>query len=113
MAWTPTTPFNVPLQVLTTTTTKVNGVYVKQRTEGRRFLASVRSFGGTETEKDGNIVVIDTAVVNCWYAPDIESGDAVRMLSDGSEWEILGTPENINNQSQWLSFKIRRAKGGA
>lgn len=113
MTWKPSTPFNVPCQVLTTTLTKVNGVNVKVRTLGRTFLASVRSFGGTETETDGNIVVLDTAIVNCWYSPDIQSGDAILILTDNSEWEILGTPENINMQNQWLSFKIRRIKGGA
>jgi len=111
--WKPSVPFNVPLQVLTTTTTKINGVIVKQRTAGRVFLASVRSFGGTETERDGTIAVIDTAIVNCWYNPDIASGDGILMLTDDSEWEILGTPENIEMRNQWLSFKIRRIKGGA
>ena len=111
--WKPFTPFNVPLQVLMTTTTKINGVIVKQRTEGRRFLASVRTFGGTETAVDGMTVVEDTATVNCWYNPDITAGSAVRMLTDGSEWEILGTPENVEMRNQWLSFKIRRIKGGA
>ena len=111
--WKPFTPFNVPLQVLTTTTTKINGVMVKQRVEGRRFLASVRTFGGTESTVDGMTVVEDTATVHCWYNPDITAGSAVRMLTDGSEWEILGTPENVEMRNQWLSFKIRRVRGGA
>jgi len=111
--WKPFTPFSVPMQVLTTTTTKVNGVIVKQRVEGRRFLGSVRTFGGSENVVDGMTVVEDTATVNCWYSPDIVSGIAVRMLTDGSEWEILGTPENVEMRNQWLVFKIRRIKGGA
>ena len=57
-------------------------------------------------------MVEDTAIVETWFSPDILAGDAVRM-EDGSEWEILGTPEDISMRHQWNRMKIRRARGGA
>ena len=113
MAWSPSLPFSVPMRILTTTTTKVNGVIVKTRVPGRLFMASARSFGGTEVERDGQIVVEDTMRVDTWYAPDIVPGTAVRMEEDSSVWEVMGTPEDIEMRHQYLTFKVRRARGGA
>lgn len=108
----PSAPFTVPLTLLTTETVRINGVLVKRRSEGRTFPASFRTFGGTEREADGLTVVEDTAVVETWFSPDILAGDAVRT-EDGTEWEILGTPEDISMRHQWIRMKIRRARGGA
>ena len=113
MTFQPSAPFTVPLTVLATSESKVNGVWVKTRTEGRAFLASFRTFGGTEKEQDGRIAVEDTAVVETWYSPDLVAGCRVRTDEDGAAWDVLGTPEDIGQRHQWMRFKVRRAKGGA
>ena len=112
-AFSPSLPFNVAMTLLTTTASKVNGVLVKARAEGRTVYCSFRTFGGTEREQDGLTVVEDTAVVQTWYSPDLKACDALRMESDGSVWEILGTPEDIGMRHQWAQMKVRRARGGA
>lgn len=112
MTFQPSAPFTVPLTVLTTSESKVNGVWVKSRAEGRTLLCSFRTFGGTESEKDGRIAVEDTAVVETWFAPDLTAGIALRM-GDGSEWEVLGTPEDVEMRHQWTRMKVRRLQGGA
>jgi hypothetical protein len=112
MTFQPSAPFTVPLSVMTTTESKVNGVWVKSRTEGRTLLASFRTFGGTESEKDGRIAVEDTAVVETWFAPDLTAGIALRM-GDGSDWEVLGTPEDVGMRHQYSRMKVRRIRGGA
>ena len=112
-AFSPSGPFVVPMTLLTTSTSKVNGVPVKARAEGRTVYCSFRTFGGTEREQDGLTVVEDTAVVETWYSPDLVAGCRVRTDEDGAVWDVLGTPEDIGQRHQWMRFKVRRAKGGA
>lgn len=76
------------------------------------FYCSYRTFGGTEIESNGALVVENTAVIETWYNPDITSNCRV-ATPDGSFFEILGTPENINMRNQFMRFKIREIKGGA
>ena len=112
-SWTPSAPFTVPMRVMETSTARVNGVLTKVRTPGRLFMANARTFGGTEVERDGQVVVEDTVRIETWFAPDIVSGSAIRMEEDGSLWEVMGSPEDILMRHQYLTFKARRAKGGA
>jgi hypothetical protein len=76
------------------------------------FYCSYRTFGGTETVVNGVVVVENTAVIDTWYNPDIKSGCRV-ATPDGSFFEILGKPENINMRNQYMQFKIREIRGGA
>lgn len=108
------TPFNVPMVLLIPSETMVKGV--KKKTypeEGIPFNASFRTFGGTETQKNGVYIVKDTAVLQTWYRPDIKSGCRVAVAGTDEVYEIIGTPENINRRNQWLQFKVERLAGGA
>lgn len=113
MSYKPNTPFNVPLFLLIPTTQTVKGspkkVYPSQ---GIMFFGSFRTFGGTEHTENGLLAVENTAVVETWYRPDIKADCRVRDI-DGTDYEILGTPENIGMRNQFLKFKIRAVKGGA
>lgn len=46
-----------------------------------------------------------------WYRPDITSASMIRV--DGKDYEILGTPENINMANIYLKIKVKAVKGGA
>lgn len=109
----PTQPFNVPALVLTATFTKVNGVPTKTFQDGEQFFCSAKSYGGTEREVNNKYVIEDTLDVETWFRSDITSADHIRLLDDGSEWEILNTPEDIDRRHLYLKFKVRRIKGGA
>ena len=113
MSYKPYVPFNVPLFLLIPNIETVKGspkkVYPSQ---GIMFFGSFRTFGGTERNENGLLVVEDTAVVETWYRLDIKADCRVRD-SDGVEYEILGTPENIGMRNRFLKFKIRAVKGGA
>ncbi len=83
------------------------------------IMANFKTFGGTEKEVNGLLVIEDTAQIVCWYNPDIKSNCRVVIL-DGNEdtanarcYEILGEPENIEMRNQFLKFKVRRVRGGA
>lgn len=72
-----------------------------------------KSYGGTETTINGVLSVEDTAQITCWYRPDIRSGCRLVRLADNAAYEIIGEPENIEQRNQFLTFKVRRVKGGA
>lgn len=112
MDYQPRAPFNVSAQLLKPTLKKVKGVEKKIFVvDDEPFNCSFVTFGGTETTVNGLTVVENTAVVETWYDPRITSDCNIRV--DGLDYEILGTPENINMRCQYMKFKVRAIKGGA
>lgn len=108
----PNTPFNVPVFLLTPTTTTIKGIDKKTFvTSEKPFYCSFKTFGGTEKEVNGLTVVENTAVIETYYDPTIKANCRIKV--DELEYEILGTPENINMQNQYLKFKVRAIEGGA
>ena len=112
----PSEPFNVPMKILVPTETDVTGTTKKTFTDpesSEMFFGSFRTFGGTESERNGVYTLIDTAGINTWYRPDIKANCRIGVLSSGAIYEILGEPENINMENQYLKFRVQRYKGGA
>ena len=102
------------LRLQTPTSDKTLGVNKKTYTDASGvILANMKTYGGTETTKNGVLSVEDTAQIVCWYRPDIRSDCRVVRLADGAVFEIMGEPENIEMRNQFLKFKVRRVKGGA
>lgn len=109
----PNSPFTVPMFLLIPTTTTTKGSTKNTYPEtGVRINCSFRTFGGTEKTVDGVITVENTAVIETWYRPDIKANCELADV-DGLRYEILGTPEDIEQRHQFLRFKIRAIKGGA
>ena len=77
------------------------------------IMANFKTYGGTETTKNGVLSVEDTAQVVCWYRPDIKANCRIVVQTTGEVFEVLGTPENIEQRNMFLKFKVRRIKGGA
>lgn len=108
----PKAPFNVPVFLMIPTTTKIKGVNKKTYVKNENpFFCSFRTFGGTEKVVNDVLVVYDTAVIETWYDPSITAD--CRIEVNGQQYEILGTPENINMRNQYLVFKAQSVKGGA
>lgn len=109
----PAGPFNVPMYVFIPQYVTVKGSKKEiYPTTGELIFCSFRTFGGTERTSNDVLVVEDTAVLETWYRPDIKA-NCILKNADGQEYEILGTPENINMRNQTLRFKVRAIKGGA
>ncbi|MBO5842682.1 MAG: head-tail adaptor protein [Clostridia bacterium] len=103
-----------PMRLQTPTTVTTLGVSKKTWADvSGVVMVNMKSYGGTETTANGVLSIEDTAQIVCWYRPDIRSDCRLLRLSDGSAWEILGEPENIEMRNQFLKFKVRRVKGGA
>lgn len=113
MAYRPSLPFNVPLTLLIPNKVTVKGVMKKYYPEeGEPFFGSFRTFGGTEHQSNSVLTIENTAVIETWYRPDIKADCAVRT-SDGTIYDIIGPPENIEQRNQFLRFKVSAVKGGA
>lgn len=81
--------------------------------KGFMIYGSFKTYGGTEKNVDGIYSIIDTAVIDTWYRPDITSDCQIVVASTNARYEILGEPENINMRSQYMRFKVQRIVGGA
>lgn len=103
-----------PFMRLVASSEKINGVTVKSyEPDGIVRFCNFSTYGGTETEVNGMLVVEDTAQIVSWYEPDITGADRIRILETGNDYEIIGEPENIELRKQEMTFKVRRVKGGA
>lgn len=108
----PNLPFDVPALHLKRHTEKINGVNQERFTEARKpFFCSAKSYGGTEKQVNGITVIEDTWIVDAFYTPAFGKGDKIRFLDDGSEYEILASPENIDRRGQYMRFKVNRIGG--
>lgn len=107
----PDLPYSVFAELLNPQEKAEKGSVKKSYIKIDDIYISFRTFGGTETVKNDILVVENTATVQTWYRPDIKAGS--RLKIGGLEYDILGTPENINMSNQYLQFKVRAVKGGA
>lgn len=104
-----------PLMLLIPMETIKSGVPVKtfpKLTDGILFFGQFKTYGGTERDVNGLYSIEDTAVIECWYRPDIKSNCRIGVPMTGAIYEIIGEPENIELRNQLLKFKVRRVKGG-
>ena len=110
----PSLPYSVPAEILTPIYTDSKGVKKKRYPPtGERINISFKTYGGTESESNGTYTVLDTATVETWYRPDITAECAIKLLDDGSIYEIIGRPEDVNRRHQWSRFRVQATKGGA
>lgn len=112
--YTPNLPYNIPAKILRRSDKpkKTNGVNQYEYTEDDKILfCSAKSYGGTEKGVNGVSVIVDTWFVEMWFTPNVRKGDKIRFLDDGSEYEILATPENINRENIHMKFKVERIGG--
>ena len=112
----PSAPFSVAMKLLVPTTTSAYGVTKKEFTApaaSEQFFGSFRTFGGTEMQQDGVLSVVDTAVVDTWYRPDIKANCQIYLCDTGQTYDIVSDPEDIDFRHQYLQFKVRKVGGKA
>lgn len=112
----PALPFSTPMILLIPTYEKSGGVRTKvlpDLEDGEQIFGTFRTYGGTEMAVDGIYSISDTAEVETWYRPDINSDCIIALADTGAKYQILNEPENIYRRNQFLKFKVKRIKGGA
>lgn len=113
MGYSPPNRFNTPMFFHTPTYTLISGVRKKvYDSPGTLFFGCFRTFGGTDVVENGVYSVKLTGVIDTWYNPNIKS-DCIISLEDNTQYEIVGEPENIDMNGQFLRFKVERLKGKA
>lgn len=102
-----------PLQLQQPTSAVSYGVNKKTyQTVKGVLMANFKTYGGTEKTDNGILSIEETAQVVCRYRPDIKSDTRIVLLQTGAAYEIMGEPENVEMRNMFLSFKVRRVKGG-
>ena len=112
----PAAPFNVAMKILVPTGERVQGALKKTFSapnDSDQFNGSFRSFGGTENIEDGVYTVVDTAVIETWYRPDIKADCQIYVCETGQIYDIVATPEDIQMRHQYLRIKVKKAGGKA
>ena len=110
----PSLPYTTAIELLIPTSTTKKGVLLKSFPEqGIRLNCSFKTYGGTEKNTNDVFSVINTAIIETWYRPDIAADCRIRLLDTGEEFEIIGKPENINRRNQFCKFKVKAVEGGA
>jgi hypothetical protein len=105
-------PFDIPARHIKRSLEKVNGINQEIFTEAKDpFNCSAKSYGGTEKQVNGVTVIEDTWIVDTYYNPEFKKGDKIRFLDDGTEYEILASPENIDRRGQYMRFKVLHIGG--
>lgn len=107
----PDLPYNTAVKLFNPTYETVRGVTKKvYEGEGELIFCKFKTYGGTETEVNGVLTVVDTANVETFYRPDITSASMIRLAN--KDYEVMGVPEDIEQRHQILKFKVRGVRGG-
>lgn len=88
----------------------VGGTKKTYSEEKSDIVCNFKGKGGTEIVHNGVLTIIDTAEVTMRYQPDLKTGDRL-ILDDGSIYEVIGAPENIELRNQFLKLKVQRVGG--
>jgi SPP1 family predicted phage head-tail adaptor len=112
MSYRPSEPYCIPVELFNPTYETVKGVTKKVYPEkGEVIFCSFKTYGGTETTVNDQLVVVDTATIETWYRPDITSSSVIKL--NNKTYEVIGEPENIEMRNQFMKFKVQAVKGGA
>lgn len=111
----PSAPFNVAMKLLVPVTTTEYGAGKKTfpapSDVTEVFFGSFRTFGGTENIKDDVYTIVNTAVVDTWYRPDIKADCQIYLCETGQTYDIISDPEDIGFRHQYLQFKVQKIGG--
>lgn len=114
----PSLPFNVPMKLLKPSKVDSsygvkNNKYPNPNDVGDEFIfyGSFRTFGGTESKSNDVLTIINTAVIDTWYNPDIKSDCQICLLETGEIYDIISPPENIGMMNTYLQFKVQSHGG--
>lgn len=112
----PSAPFNVAMKLLVPVTSTEYGALKKTFSapaKSETIFGSFRTFGGTENIKDGVYTIVNTAVVDTWYRPDITAECQIYLCDNGQTYDIIADPEDIDFRHQYMRLKVRKMGGKA
>lgn len=107
-AFKPSLPYNVPFTLERPVKTSSQGkTIIKGEPVDDDFrYCSFKTYGGTETQKNGVVIIEDTAVVETYWDSEIVHLGFI-ILDDGSKYQIISKPENIERKNHFMKFKVK------
>lgn len=110
----PAAPFRTAMRLLNPSMETIKGVNKQvypDPEQGKTIFGTFRTFGGTETMINNVLTVTATGYIDTWYRSDISSDSRFYIVQTGKTYEVLGKPENINMQNQFLKVRVRLIGG--
>ena len=104
--------FTTPVKLQVATETPARGNIIKTYTDSDEFNCSWKQKGGTEITSNGVLMIEDTAEITCWYNPNIKANSRLINKLNNLAYEVIGTPENVDNMNKFMKFKVRKVTGG-
>lgn len=104
--------FTTPVQLQECKETAARGDIIKDYINSDEFNCSWKSKGGTEVTSNGVLMIEDTAEITCWYNPKIKGNSRLLNKINNTVYEVIGTPENVDNMNQFMMFKVKKIVGG-
>lgn len=93
------------------TTEYVNGRSRQAFVESGNLKGLFKLKGTSEVNANGVIVVNDKTSFITWWKNDLESGDVLTIR--GVEYQIIGTPENVELRGRYAVINLEKIGGGA
>ena len=89
----------------------VNGRTHKTYTEVGTVRGKFKQKGTAETNANGLTVVNEKTSFITWFKPDFAAADILTI--NGVDFEIIGTPENVEMRGRYAVLTLERISGGA
>ena len=93
------------------TKNKVNGRTVKTYKEVGTVRGKFKQKGTAETNANGLTLINEKTTFTTWYKADLAAADILTI--NGVDFEIIGTPENVEMRSRYAVITLERIGGGA
>lgn len=89
----------------------INGRTVKTVNEVANVRGKFKLKGTSEISANGLIVVNDKTSFITWYKSDIAAKDILNI--GGVDYQIIGTPENVEMRGRYMVLNLEKISGGA
>lgn len=93
-------------------TTIINGHNQKTYTVVGTLKGKVKHpIGTVELNANGLSIIENKTTYTTWFSNNIEAHDVLTI--GGIDYEIDGTPENVEDRGRYIIIKLRKLEGGA
>ena len=107
----PQGPFNVWFQLLKQETVFSNGVNVPIYIDIYKGKCSCINYSTNNITASDIKTRRDEWSFESRYSRKIQAGDRIKLLDDGSIYDIVGVPENVRRENKYIKFKMVRVNG--
>lgn len=90
---------------------EINGRITKQPNIVGNLRGKFKQKGTAEINANGLTVVNDKTSFITWFKADLEASDVLTI--NGVDYEIIGTPENVEMRGRYAVLILEKISGGA